>query len=231
MRDKKSRFDIHEFFCSYVVQHVHRNATVVDVGAGAGLCKQVNVIRVAVGRLIGVDPNPNIYENYQVHEVMNVYFEDCTIDKESVDLIYSIFVAEHIERPDVFFKKAVYILKANGKMLFLTPNKYHYFFCLSKLADKINMKKYWIEKIMHSTVNRSYGFPTYYLINEASAVRRLADKCGFKRVQFVYIDCPEVIAIYFPKCCRWIPSFISTIMKTIKIPERYYSNFIAELTK
>lgn len=124
----KSRY---EYFCSLVKKNIKFDSVVVEVGAGAGLCKHVQKIKESAAKLIGVDPSRNIFKNPYVDEKIVSYFEEAPIDDDSVDVIYSIYVMEHIAKPEIFFNKVYKTLRKGGKMFFITPNKCHYFVLFS----------------------------------------------------------------------------------------------------
>jgi len=84
---------------------------------------------------------------------------------------------------------------------------------------------------MGATVNLAYGFKSYYLINDEDTIRRLTRQYGFGECKIIYLDSPSEIAKYLPKWLKWIPFMISTGMRFFKIPDRYYSDIIAVMSK
>lgn len=84
---------------------------------------------------------------------------------------------------------------------------------------------------MKAKPQQDYGFISYYLVNDAHSIRLLAESCGFSDCKFIYLDSPKDIAKYFPSGLKWIPFIISHIMVSIKVPEKYYSDIICEITK
>lgn len=117
----------YEYFTSLILKEIHENSVVIEIGAGKGLCRYVKNISDKAGKLIGVDPSPNIENNFYVHSYIKAPFEEADIPNNSLDVIYSIYVMEHIENPERLFLKAHQTLKENGKFYFITPNRPHYF--------------------------------------------------------------------------------------------------------
>lgn len=226
-----SSMNRYEYFTSLILKEIHENSVVIEIGAGNGLCRYVKDISDKAGKLIGIDPSSNIENNPYVHESIKAPFENANVPDDSVDTIYSIYVMEHIENPDKVFLKAHKILKERGKFFFITPNRSHYFVFFSSLADKLNIKNLWIEKIMKAKVNLDYGFKSYYLINDEFTIQKLVEQHGFKECKIIYFDSPNAIAKYLPKWFKWMPFSISSAMKFFKIPQRYYSDIIAVMSK
>ena len=221
----------YEFYTSLILRDINSESLVVEIGAGRGLCRFVKNISEATGKLIGIDPSSNIENNPYVHSYIKAPFEEADLSNNSLDVIYSIYVMEHIENPDRLFLKAHQTLKENGKLYFITPNRPHYFVFFSRLADQLNIKNLWVEKVMKARVNLDYGFKSYYLINDENTIRKFAERHGFKKCEILYLDSPEAIAKYFPPWLKWIPFSISSAMKFLKIPQRYYSDVIAVMSK
>lgn len=84
---------------------------------------------------------------------------------------------------------------------------------------------------MKARVNLDYGFKSYYLINDENTIQKLAERHGFKKCEIFYLDSPQAIAKYFPQWLKWIPFSISSAMKFLNIPQRYYSDVIAVMSK
>lgn len=221
----------YEFFTSLILKEIHENSVVIEIGAGKGLCRYVKNISDKAGKLVGVDPSQHIENNPYIHDYIKAPFEEAKISNNSVDIIYSIYVMEHIENPDHLFSKVNNTLKKNGKMYFITPNRTHYFVFFSRLAEKLNIKNYWVEKVMGATVNLAYGFKSYYSINDEDTIQKLTRQHGFGECEIIYFDSPGEIAKYLPKWLKWIPFMISAGMRFFKIPERYYSDIIAVMSK
>lgn len=221
----------YELFTSLILKEIHENSVVIEIGAGKGLCRYVKNISDKAGKLVGVDPSQHIENNLYIHDYIKAPFEEAKIFDNSVDIIYSIYVMEHIENPDHLFSKVNKALKENGKMYFITPNRTHYFVFFSRLAEKLNIKGIWVEKLMRATINLAYGFKSYYSINDENTIRGLAKRHGFTKCEIIYLDSPGEIAKYLPKWFKWMPFLISSGMRFFKIPNRYYSDIITVLSK
>lgn len=221
----------YKLFCDLILNDISKDSVVVEIGAGKGLCKHVAKIRNNVKVLLGVDPSDNIEVNPYVHKRIKQFFEDAEIESESVDLIYSIYVMEHIEKPEKVIEKAYNILKKGGKMYFITPNRKHYFVCISKIAESLRFKKIWIEKFMHLKVNTDLGFESYYYLNDEVTIKNLSEKYKFKTCSIIFIDSPRDIARYLPNGFKWLPYLISSIMQGLGISKRYSSDIIVRMEK
>lgn len=96
---------------------------------------------------------------------------------ETFDLIGCEDVFEHIEYPDGLLKEFNRILKKEGKLIFLTPNKYSYISIIARATPL------WFHRFYHrfqgGPVRDTDIFPTFYRLNTIKQLLRLASSHGF----------------------------------------------------
>jgi SAM-dependent methyltransferase len=146
----------------------------LDLGAGAGLVRQMN-IRGLVRRVCGVDPDPRVLANTALDEGRIGVGEEIPFADQTFDLVFSDNVLEHLQNPPGTFREVWRTLKPGGVFLFKTPNRLHYVPVLAQLTPHG----------AHQFVNRLRGrpradtFPTHYRANTPAAIRRLARETQF----------------------------------------------------
>lgn len=105
---------------------------------------------------------------------------------ESVDVIFSIYVQEHVEHPRKFATEIARVLRPGGLYLSLTPNRSHYVPLIASLTPHI----------FHEWFNIRRGrppedtFPTYYRLNGKSQITRTFTDTGFsiEKLNFVEVQ-------------------------------------------
>ena len=168
--------------------------SLLDLGAGAGVVRQMN-FKPECGRVAGVDPDPRVLENPNLHEALVGTGEAIPYPDSRFDVVISNNVLEHLERPAAVFREVSRVLKDGGVFLAKTPNRNHYVTLLARLTPT------WF----HKFVNRMRGraeedtFPTVYRANSARQLRRLAQAAGFSVVSIRAIEGrPEYLRSFGP---------------------------------
>ncbi|MDD5034232.1 MAG: class I SAM-dependent methyltransferase [Methylococcaceae bacterium] len=156
--------------------------TILDAGCGS----TTPVLRKFIGKaheLIGID----LEEHSDVpHEIR--YFvgniSSIPVPDESVDVVISRAVLEHVEHPEAVFRELQRILKPGGSFIFLAPNLYDYASIISLIVPNR-----WHKYIVGKTEGRKSEdvFPAYYRANTYSAVKRLCDDNHFEILSFKWL--------------------------------------------
>ena len=94
----------------------------------------------------------------------------------SVDLVLSRYVLEHVRGPDVFFRNLRRVMRPGGRFLFLTPNRWHPAAVVSRVLP-LSFKREVLKRMRG--VDEDDVFGTYYRMNERRVVASLAARWGF----------------------------------------------------
>ena len=95
----------------------------------------------------------------------------------SVDVIISRSVVEHLENPIHVFQELHRVLRSRGKIVFTTPNKYYYSCLIARLVPE-SAKAYYFRRVFGED---AYDyFPVHYRANTPRAFRRIAGALGFR---------------------------------------------------
>jgi SAM-dependent methyltransferase len=157
---------------------------VLDLGAGAGELSHYRLKR-RVRQLVGVDLDPRVGQNPLLDAGIGADIYALPFRDNSFDVVFSIYVLEHVDRPSALAAEVARVLRPGGRCIFLTPNVYHYVTLLSRLTPTS----------FHRWVNERRGrasddtFPTCYRLNSRGALRHHFRQAGLKTVA---IDAIEV---------------------------------------
>lgn len=152
-----------------VLAHIADGAVALDLGAGSGRVAAMNF--KAAGRFVfGIDVDLAISANHQIDggcvgDASCLPFRDAAFD-----VVFADNVLEHLDKPELVFKEVARVLKPGGRFVVKTPNARHYVTLLARLTPHR----------FHQWINRRRGrhhadtFPTRYLANTGTALRKLA---------------------------------------------------------
>lgn len=162
-------------FREEIQRYLREDHVVLDLGAGAGIVKQMN-FRALAKRVCGVDPDERVVDNPYLDEGKIGVGESIPYPAETFDLIFTDNVLEHLTDPEAVLREVVRVLKPGGIFLAKTPNKYHYMPLVARLTPHG----------FHQFINRLRGrasvdtFPTRYRINTPGAIRYYAARSGLR---------------------------------------------------
>jgi SAM-dependent methyltransferase len=159
----------------------------VRVLLDAGCGRTAPVLRRFLGRvdrLIGVelveftDVPPGI-------ETHNTDLARIPLPDESVDLIMSRSVFEHLTEPDSVYRELARILRPGGRVVFLTANMWDYGTLVARMVPNRFHAK--IVKVVEGR-NEEDTFPTAYRTNTRRDVQRLSAAAGLQVTGFEYLS-------------------------------------------
>lgn len=173
-------------FLSVLYSHVQRDSDVLDLGAGAG--KNSYALKGRVRSICGVDFDPRVAANPLVDRGIVASPGPLPFEENSFDVVFSIYVLEHITEPLALVAEIHRVLKPGGIFLALTPNRYHYVPLVARLTP-VSFHK-WLNKRRGREAEDT--FPTAYLMNSSRALVNLFSR-GFECLR---IDTIEVAPQY-----------------------------------
>ncbi|MBX9758775.1 MAG: class I SAM-dependent methyltransferase [Beijerinckiaceae bacterium] len=163
-----------EIFRERILRTLTPGAMLLDVGAGAGVVKQMD-FRGRAARVCGVDLDPRVTENPFLDEGRLADAGRIPYDDATFDVAFADNVMEHLDEPALVFAEIARVLKPGGTLLFKTPNRTHYMPAIARATPHR----------FHQLVNRRRGrkemdtFPTRYRANSPRQVAALAAATGF----------------------------------------------------
>lgn len=146
---------------------------VLDAGCGSGRVFQ-HRLAGSVRRIVGVDATGEPRDNPNLDEAARGDLRALPLRDGAFDLIIVSHVAEHLVEPEPVFRELARVLRSGGRLLLLTPSRWHYV----PLAARL------LPSQVQRTFNRWRGvdehdvFPTVYRANTAGRLRSLAEGGG-----------------------------------------------------
>jgi SAM-dependent methyltransferase len=166
---------------SEAMRYVSPQCVLLDAGCGHAAPLLLN-LAPHVGRAIGVDVG-------NVHppeiEYIQADLAHTGLPPESVDLVVSRSVLEHLSAPSDVFREIHRVLRPGGRFVFLTPNRWDYA-SLAALAIPNRLHPLLVRRLTDR--QECDTFPTFYRANSNRAIRRLARQSGFKIEAIRYLN-------------------------------------------
>lgn len=183
--DRFYRHRQHPFrtFERHVDELLPARAVLLDAGCG----RSVPVLRNYLGRaarLVGIDlvPFTDVPPGIETH---NADLARLPLESETVDVIISRSVFEHLTDPESVYREFARVLRPGGAVVFLTANMWDYGTLVARLVPN---------RFHPAIVRRVEGraeedtFPTAYRTNTRRAVRRLSLRAGLEVEDFRYLS-------------------------------------------
>lgn len=152
---------------------------VLDVGAGRGAWVEstTSKFKLALRSLkgkcaeyIGVDVDAAVLNNPTTHTNLLIANGVFPVDDESIDLILSDYVLEHVEDPASFVREVNRVLKPGGWFCARTPHKWHYVSCIAQIVkNKSHSRVIGIVQPERESID---VFPTAYRMNTLGDIKR-----------------------------------------------------------
>lgn len=160
------------------------NSSTILLDAGCGRTAPIlRKFKDQAKSLIGVDLEDPIGD---LSDVKYIKGDISTIDlpDNSVDVVISRAVLEHVLDPKAVFKEISRILKPGGSFIFLAPNLWDYV----SLASKIIPNRFH-KIIVSKTEGREMQdvFPAFYKANTYGAIKKLSKNNGLKIEEFEWL--------------------------------------------
>jgi len=180
-------------FFSMVNELVKPTDVVLDLGAGRNRFPEfgphLNAIATLKGRcnrVIGVDVDEEVLTNDAMDEAHVITVGGgLPLETNSVDLIYSYAVLEHVDNPPTFVSEVERVLKPGGWFCAWTPNKWGYVGMGARLVPNSLHAKV-LKRAQPSGRGDKDVFPTVYRMNTLSDIKRCFPESRFENFSFGY---------------------------------------------
>lgn len=182
-----------DFFRKYLKNYINNESIILDAGCGDN--GMISEFKSLPKSIIGIDINENLLsKNNIVNKKIISSLEHIPLESNSIDIVISEFVLEHLQNPILAFKEIFRVLKPKGTFIFITPNVINPVMTLSnilpyewhKLLRKILLKK------------QEEPHPTYYKANTYRKLIKLCKNSGFNEFQILRAGNPEYLGFCKP---------------------------------
>jgi ubiquinone/menaquinone biosynthesis C-methylase UbiE len=177
-----------EYYEASIEKLVTSGSHWLDVGGGRDVfpsnAKLARRLADRCGRLVAVDPSPNVLENPFAHERHQLKIEEYDT-VEQFDLLSMRMVAEHIDRTDDAVSSIARLLKPGGRLVVYTVDKWSLLAVAARIVPF--QLHHPIKRVVWQTEEQD-TFPVFYRMNTRSALKSLATKHGLHEESFNYLD-------------------------------------------
>jgi SAM-dependent methyltransferase len=191
-------------FYSRVHALLRSNMTVLDVGCGrgAGLIddpiafrRELRKLRGKCRTVIGIDVDHDAARNPGIDEFRLIESETAwPVADESIDLIMSDFVLEHISDAGSYFAEVARVLRSDGVFCARTANRIGYVGLLASLIPQRRHVK--ILRAAQKDRNEEDIFPTHYRVNTVWKLRRVLKEAGLEGIAYGYEAEPSYLQFF-----------------------------------
>jgi len=193
-------------FARWVAESCDTGTPVLNVGAGANVSGPLQPVFRRSPYLVGVDPDGAIEQNASLAERHRMHLEEFAEDHEGkFDVVFSVYVLEHITDPASFAAACARVLRPGGEWFGLTLNVRQYFGAATWAASRLNAADWLLHRLKGDDLVHDHHFPTVYRFNSVSAIRRHCAGAGFDRLDVRAYDATRRYQWYLPPALQWFP--------------------------
>jgi len=215
-------------FYEWLREGLNSEDVVVNMGAGLTSKDKVRSLKGEVKKVIGLDINPEVLNNQDLDEA-HIIKDILPLEDSSVDMAYSDYVLEHIEKPEVFLREVHRILKPGAAFFFRAPNLFYYVSVIAKFSPHF---------IHNLIANSMRGLPkgehepykTYHRLNTQSSIFKYAKLAGFRTVELKYIETEPSYMMF-----HWLPFYLGVFYERMvnkyEFLKYFRSNIFGRLQK
>lgn len=166
-------------------ERVRAGSVWLDAGCGHRILpswrEEAERLLVATPKMaIGCDlDEPAMRAHRSLRRVVATDLEHLPFGSETIDLVTSNMVVEHLDRPAAVFSEFARVLRPGGRVVIHTPNAYSYFVLGSRLLPSGRFKR----RLARTLDGRDESdvFPTRYRANTPARLRSLMEQVGLRQ--------------------------------------------------
>ena len=174
-------------FYSWIKEYLTPESCVLNLGAGPATRSMKRNLRGLMAHLCGADIDPVVLENDELDSAVVIKNGILPLEREQFDIIFSDFVLEHVENPDLFLSETHRVLKRGGSYFFRTPNRYHYVPLISAMTPHSFHQRV-ANPVRGLGDDANAPWPTFYRMNSRTTLKKLCNAAGFSGSEFRMIE-------------------------------------------
>jgi SAM-dependent methyltransferase len=187
---------MYDRFSDVIHEYVRAGDVMLDAGCGSGRVFQYHFdVHQRPRLIVGVDVTKEPHGNGNIDAAARADLGRLPFRDDVFDAAISSHVAEHLTRPETVFGELARVLKPGGRLLILTPNRWHYVTISSALMPHSFHLKFnnWRGVDSHDI------FRTEYKANTAARLRELYEGAGLRVERLEQFETePEYLAFSLP---------------------------------
>ncbi len=198
----------------------HEAPRVLDVGCGHGIGAMDEYQRMLSelsGEYFGIEPDKDVpIDERIVPNVQRCLLEQADLPENHFDVVFAMFVVEHVEDPAGFLRAAARCLKPGGQFIFLTSNGSSFFTVGTKWLKRLGLVE-----IIHTLLRRAQEltvehYPVFYRMNKPRQITKAARQAGLSDPEFAFFQ--------FDGTNRYFPGPFQIIYKMLMAIRRMRGN-------
>ena len=155
----------------------------LNIGGGCNRSGTLPGVRRRAGRLVTVDPSPQVWLDTRADERHQMTLEDFARDHEACfDVAFAVYVLEHVGTRSV---------SASGRagappgrlVLGADLNRWHYFGLTTWATSRLGVEEWVLRRVRDPDVVQEYHVRTEYRMNTIRGVSRQFEQAGFSQVE------------------------------------------------
>ena len=168
-----------------LAEHVRPGIVWLDAGCGRRILppwrENAERILVSTSKLaLGCDVDvPGMQAHRTLRRLVATNLEQLPFGTETIDLITSNMVVEHLDDPAAVFSEFARVLRPGGRVVVHTPNAYSYFVIASRLLPSGRFKQRLASRL--DGRDEMEVFPTRYRANTPARLRSLMVQAGLRQ--------------------------------------------------
>jgi len=190
---------------------LNQDMVVLDYGAGRGKWPEfeegyqlaLTTLKGKCRKVIGVDVDPVVSGNPLVDEGIPIELDGrLPFADESIDMIVSWAVFEHVTNPKAVAAELNRVLKPGGYICCWTPNRWSYFAIAAQLVPS-SLHARVLQRVQPGGRAEKDVFPTAYRLNTKAAIRRWFPDRQFENYSYIFSGPPSYHGERLPLALLW----------------------------
>jgi ubiquinone/menaquinone biosynthesis C-methylase UbiE len=171
---------------------------VLDAGCGTymKLCKELS----GTAEVVGIDLEPTLDTRNETRPFgVRGDLNQLPFPSQYFDMVISRSVIEHLEDPLRVFQEFARVLRPNGKVVIITPNKYDYVSLIASVTP-YSFHRALVSRIFQ--VPADDVFPTLYRANTRTSLGKTLQSAGFEQVRIEMVNHYPAYLMFSPVLFR-----------------------------
>lgn len=150
---------------------------ILDAGCGGAswIVKRIRD-RGVTAHVMGIDVDDTCLANKDIDEAKVSSIYEMPLEAESMDLVLSGYVFEHLEDPDAALTEIKRVMKPGARLIAWMPNRWNPVIMLSAVTSH---RVHVLLRSLTWGAGEADNAPTFYRLNTRSSLRAAAERSGF----------------------------------------------------